>query len=212
MKALQSQVNPHFLYNALNTISFICRENAERARELLLTLASYYRQTLENEQYMLNLHTELYHINTYLELEKARFEEKLQVTMDIEEDLDCMVPSFILQPLVENAIRYGLEENTEGCLISISAETCPEKDQLIIYVKNDGSAFEDDLLSKLENRQIEPHGFGIGLLNIQKRMQITYGEAYGLTLYNEEELAVAKLVYPLKPVILSPDAEASLTV
>ena len=112
----------------------------------------------------------------------------------------------------ENAIRYGLEENTEGCLISISAEPCPEKDQLIIYVKNDGSAFEDDLLSKLENRQIEPHGFGIGLLNIQKRMQLTYGEAYGLTLYNEEELAVAKLVYPLKPVILSPDAEASLTV
>ena len=113
---------------------------------------------------------------------------------------------------MENAIRYGLEENTEGCLISISAEACPEKDQLIIYVKNDGSAFEDDLLSKLENRQIEPHGFGIGLLNIQKRMQITYGEAYGLTLYNEEELAVAKLVYPFKPVILSPDAEASLTV
>lgn len=61
--------------------------------------------------------------------------------------------------------------------------------------KNDGSAFEDDLLSKLENRQIEPHGFGIGLLNIQKRMQITYGEAYGLTLYNEEELAVAKAWY-----------------
>ena len=86
---------------------------------------------------------------------------------------------------MENAIRYGLEENTEGCLISISAEACPEKDQLIIYVKNDGSAFEDDLLSKLENRQIEPHGFGIGLLNIQKRMQITYGEAYGLTLYKD---------------------------
>ena len=156
---------------------------------------------------------ELELIQYYITIQKYRFEDRLNFQTDIPQNLlSCYVLKLTLQPLVENTIRYGLEENTEGCLISISAEACPEKDQLIIYVKNDGSAFEDDLLSKLENRQIEPHGFGIGLLNIQKRMQITYGEAYGLTLYNEEELAVAKLVYPLKPVILSPDAEASLTV
>lgn len=109
LRALQSQVNPHFLYNALNTISYICQENSDRARELILTLASYYRQTLENDQDMLNLHTELYHVNAYLELEKARFEEKLQVEMKIDDDIDCMVPPFILQPLVENAIRHGAD-------------------------------------------------------------------------------------------------------
>ena len=68
-QALQSQVNPHFLYNALNTISSVCRENPDRARELLLVLATYYRQTLENERFMLNLHTELYHVKNYMELE-----------------------------------------------------------------------------------------------------------------------------------------------
>jgi len=98
-KALQSQVNPHFLYNALNTISCVCRENPDRARELILTLSSYYRQALENDQYMLSLHTELYHVASYLELEQARFEEKLVVELDVEDDLNCKVPSFILQPL-----------------------------------------------------------------------------------------------------------------
>ena len=67
----------------------MCRENPDRARELILTLSAYYRQTLENDQYMLNLHTELYHVSSYLELEQARFEEKLQVSMDVEDDLNC---------------------------------------------------------------------------------------------------------------------------
>ena len=78
-KALQSQVNPHFLYNALNTISCICDEDAGKASDLILTLASYYRQTLENDQYMLDIDTEINHVRTYLEIEKARFEEKLRV-------------------------------------------------------------------------------------------------------------------------------------
>mgnify|MGYP000004779588 CR=1 FL=1 len=104
-------MNPHFLYNALNTISCVCRENPDRARELILTLSSYYRQALENDQYMLSLHTELYHVASYLELEQARFEEKLVVELDVEDDLNCKVPSFILQPLVE--MRSGTER-TKG--------------------------------------------------------------------------------------------------
>ena len=106
-KALQSQVNPHFLYNALNTISCICDEDAGKASDLILTLASYYRQTLENDQYMLDIDTEINHVRTYLEIEKARFEEKLRVEINVEDGLSCQVPSFILQPIVENAVRYG---------------------------------------------------------------------------------------------------------
>ena len=106
-KALQSQGNPHFLYNALNTISCICDEDAGKASDLILTLASYYRQTLENDQYMLDIDTEINHVRTYLEIEKARFEEKLRVEINVEDGLSCQVPSFILQPIVENAVRYG---------------------------------------------------------------------------------------------------------
>ena len=123
-KALQSQVNPHFLYNALNTISCVCRENPDRARELILTLSSYYRQALENDQYMLSLHTELYHVASYLELEQARFEEKLVVELDVEDDLNCKVPSFILQPILENAIYHGMAyaDGDPSCL-----HQCPQR-------------------------------------------------------------------------------------
>ena len=191
-KALENQMNPHFLYNTLESINWRAKIlGAKDISAMAEALGSLLRITLDHRSKQVPLQKELELIQYYITIQKYRFEDRLNFQTDIPQNL---------------------EENTEGCLISISAEACPEKDQLIIYVKNDGSAFEDDLLSKLENRQIEPHGFGIGLLNIQKRMQITYGEAYGLTLYNEEELAVAKLVYPLKPVILSPDAEASLTV
>ena len=107
IEALQSQVNPHFLYNALNTISCICDEDAGKASDLILTLASCYRQTLENDQYMLDIDTEINHVRTYLEIEKARFEEKLRVEINVEDGLSCQVPSFILQPIVENAVRYG---------------------------------------------------------------------------------------------------------
>ena len=195
LKALQSQVNPHFLYNALNTISFICRENAERARELLLTLASYYRQTLENEQYMLNLHTELYHINTYLELEKARFEEKLQVTMDIEEDLDCMVPSFILQPLVENAIRYGADRNG---IRTVMICACYAKDTyghkcVHIAVKDNGKGFPKEML---EQFYCGENGNRVGLKNVHERLKSIYGNESGLLLQNTQEGACVSFDIP----------------
>ena len=173
-KALQSQVNPHFLYNALNTISYVSRENPDRARELLLSLSSYYRQTLENDQYMLNLHTELYHISSYLDLEKARFEEKLQVEIHVEEDLNCMVPAFILQPLVENAVRYGADQ-TGNRLVSIHAHTTD--DEIEIAVSDKGTGFPQEVLDRLYAG--ESYG-GVGLENVHKRLKSIYGPDHGL--------------------------------
>ena len=109
IKALRSQVNPHFLHNALNTISCMCRENPERARELSRTLSVYYRQTFEPHHEMTDLHTELFQVLRYLEMEKARFEENLSIETDVPEQVNCSIPCFILQPLVENAVRYGAD-------------------------------------------------------------------------------------------------------
>lgn len=173
-KALQSQVNPHFLYNALNTISYVCRENADRARELLLTLSSYYRQTLENDQYMLSLHTELYHVTSYLELEKARFEEKLHVDIQVEEDLNCMVPSFILQPLVENAIRYGVDKKGNRH-VSVSASA--RGDMTEISIRDKGPGIPPDIVEQLFSGNTMA---GVGLLNVHKRLKSIYGEENGL--------------------------------
>lgn len=175
-KALQSQVNPHFLYNALNTIAYVCRENPNRARELIFTLSSYYRQTLENDRYMLNLHTELYHVSSYLELEKARFEEKLQVEIQVSEDLDCMVPSFILQPLVENAVRYGAEKSGMRYVGICAAQTA---DGIEISVTDHGSGFPQEIIDHLySGRPMK----GIGLENVHKRLKSIYGENHGLVI------------------------------
>lgn len=176
LKALQSQVNPHFLYNALNTIAFVCRENPDRARELIITLSAYYRQTLENDRYMLNLHAELYHVTSYLELEKARFEEKLQVDIQVNDDIDCMVPSFILQPLVENAVRYGADRSGSR-YVGICAAELP--DGIMISVSDHGSGFPQDIIDQLYSGQPMK---GIGLENVHKRLKSIYGESNGLTI------------------------------
>ncbi len=174
LKALQSQVNPHFLYNALNTISYVCRENPDRARELILTLSTYYRQTLENDQYMLSLHTELFHVNSYLELEKARFEEKLKVEILVDEDLTCMVPSFILQPLVENAVRYGIDQ-WGNRFVSIRAEARGRLAE--ISVSDHGPGFPEEVVRGLDSGSGD---HGVGLINVHKRLKSIYGEQGGL--------------------------------
>ena len=197
-KALQSQVNPHFLYNALNTISCVCRENPDRARELILTLSAYYRQTLENDQYMLNLHTELYHVSSYLELEQARFEEKLQVSMDVEDDLNCLVPSFILQPLVENAVRYGADAKGMRT-VSIQARTID--DLVEISVSDKGPGIPKDMVIQLYSG--EGRG-GVGLKNVHRRLKSIYGEDNGLKI---ETSAAGSRVWFRVPRSAEQDAE-----
>ena len=191
-KALQSQVNPHFLYNALNTISCVCRENPDRARELILTLSSYYRQALENDQYMLSLHTELYHVASYLELEKARFEEKLVVELDVEDDLNCKVPSFILQPLVENAVRHG-GDRTGARHVSISAHSVEGMAE--IAVADRGQGIPREVVLGLYTGQ----GKGVGLSNVHKRLKSIYGEDNGLKIETSEAGSRVWFRIPLEP-------------
>ena len=107
---------------------------------------------------------------------------------------DFLMPKMVLQPLIENAIFYGLELNVDECRIILTGE---EKGGCLhFYVKNTESEFEENVLEKLENEEIRTHGNGVGLLNIDKRMKIQFGSEYGLRLYNEEEYAVAELVMP----------------
>ncbi|MBT9775645.1 sensor histidine kinase [Clostridium sp. MCC353] len=192
-KALQSQVNPHFLYNALNTISYVCRENPDRARELLLTLSTYYRQTLENDRYMLNLHTELFHVKSYLELEMARFEEKLQVEIQVSEDLNCMVPSFILQPLVENAIRYGADKSGRR-FVRISAALAENGTE--IAVEDHGFGFPEEVIQNLYSGKSEK---GVGLENVHKRLKSIYGGEHGLRIESSAAGSKVSFLIPQDP-------------
>jgi len=173
LKALETQMNPHFLYNTLESINWRAKSiGAKDISSMTESLGTLLRITLDQKHKEVPLCREL-------------------------ELFQCAVLKLTLQPLVENAIRYGLEENTEECRIQIVAET--DGSTLFVFVKNNSSFFEEDLLKKLKTHKIEPHGFGIGLLNILDRMVLTYGEGYGLTLYNEEDQAVAQLSFPLNP-------------
>lgn len=174
-KALQFQVNPHFLFNALNTVSCVCRENPDRARELLIVLASYFRYNLNNEAYMVPFAEEMEHVEDYLELEKARFEEKLAITYEVPEAISLKIPTLILQPIVENAVRYGI--NREGKrIVAIRAEK--ETKGVRVYIQDEGRGIPDDVLSKLKSGQAI--GNSIGLSNVHKRMKSIYGEENGL--------------------------------
>lgn len=197
LKALENQMNPHFLYNTLESINWRARSiGAKDISSMAESLGTLLRITLDQKQKEVLLSRELELVQCYMTIQKYRYEDRLEYKASVPESLlSCEVLKLTLQPLVENAIRYGLEENTDGCCIEVLAEA--DETSLSIYVKNNGSYFEDELLSKLKSHEILPHGFGIGLLNIAERMQLTYGKDYGLTLYNENDQAVARLLYPL---------------
>lgn len=181
-KALQFQVNPHFLFNALNTISCVCREDSERARELLVILADYFRYNLDYEAYMVPLEEELEHVKDYLEIEKARFEEKLTVTYDVPEKLDVIIPTLILQPIVENAVRHGIDDRGRRI---VHIEIVEEKEAYIVHICDKGKGFREEVLMKLESG--EPIGSSIGLSNVHKRMKSIYGEDGGLKIKSTEK-------------------------
>lgn len=198
-KALENQMNPHFLYNTLESINWRAKiMGAKDISSMAESLGALLRFTLDQTNKEVSLRRELESVQCYMTIQKYRYEERLDYQILVPENLmSCLVLKLTLQPLVENAIRYGLEENTERCLVEITAEADHGNKALFVYIKNNGSSFEENLLEKLKTHEVEPHGFGIGLLNIRDRMQLTFGEAYGLELYNEEDLAVVRLIFPL---------------
>ncbi len=199
LKALENQINPHFLYNTLESINWRAKAlGAEDISTMAQSLGALLRVTLSEGSEPFTLRRELELIRSYMSIMTFRFEERLNFSIDVPDELLALpFPKLTLQPLVENAIRYGLEENTEGCEIRIAARR--EGGDLRITVRNSGSAFEDRLLEKLRAQELPTHGHGIGLLNIDRRLALAYGEHYGLTLYNENDEAVACVVVPVEP-------------
>lgn len=192
-KALQFQVNPHFLFNALNTISYVCRENSDRARELLIILANYFRYNLNSEVYMVPMENELDHVKDYLELEKARFEEKLEVVYEIKGKLDTLVPTLILQPIVENAVKHGVDGRGKR-YVAISVEETD--DEMQVCISDHGRGFPKEVLEKLE--QEEAAGKSVGLVNVHKRMKSIYGDDHGLEITNSDHGSCVKLRFKKK--------------
>lgn len=196
LQALQSQINPHFLYNTLESINWRARAlGAKDISEMVQALASLLRVTLNQGRTYLSISQELELLEHYMKIQQYRFEDRLHYTTSLSQTIGhVQIPCLCLQPLAENAIHYGLENNIDDCEIVIEAY---EKKGLIhLIVKNTGSEFEDDLLEGLRNHEITPQRHGIALRNIDERIRLTYGDEYGLRVYNEDEWAVVEIVIP----------------
>ncbi|MGI5900429.1 MAG: sensor histidine kinase [Christensenellales bacterium] len=193
-KQLENQINPHFLYNTLETINWYSESaGEERIARLVQALGHTLRGTLERSD-MVTIKTELEIVESYMTIQGIRFESRLAFHRRIDESLmGCQIPKMTIQPIVENAIKYAMEETADMCEIFLSIKE--EKGDILIAVKNTGSEF-DEALNKKIHADGAPENIGIGLRNIHERMQIAYGQKYGLAVTNEAGMAVVRVSMP----------------
>ncbi len=181
VRALRAQISPHFIYNSLTTIASFVRSDPNRSRELLLDFADFTRYSFRRHGEFTTLAEELRSIDRYLTLERARFGDQLQVTLRIApEVLAVAVPFLCLQPLVENAVRHGLESKPGVGRISIVAEDAGA--ECLISVEDDGVGMDPERLRRiLAGDADERSGAGgVGLANVDERLRQVYGDEYGL--------------------------------
>jgi len=191
LKALQFQVNPHFLFNALNTISYVCRENPERAVALIRILAKYFRYSLDQKGFRAPFSNELQHVKDYLEIEKARFEEKLEVRFEIDVKSDFPIPVLTLQPIIENAVRYGI--GADGCRNVVVRADEIDGGGIHVEVTDRGPGIPPGIISDvMAGVDIPDH---IGLSNVNRRLCGIYGERGGLRINSSGNGTVVAMDY-----------------
>src|SRR6202167_5858300 len=182
MAALQNQINPHFLFNTLNSISSLVRFDPDRAREVISKLATILRRLLNSADSFVPLREEVEFIDNYLDIEVVRFgHDKLRVVKELEPaSLDVMVPSMLLQPLVENSIKHGLSSLVEGGSIYLRSRLSDSG--LVIEVEDDGVGMAATQLVESTSTR----GAGIGMANISERLQVLYGDTARMTIDSHE--------------------------
>ena len=177
LDALQRQINPHFLFNTLNSISSLIRSKPDLAREMIGKLANILRVLLKGRDAFVPFRDELEFTDDYLAIEVVRFGEKLRVRKEIAENtLDLVVPSMVLQPLIENSLKHGLEPRISGGTVTLRSRVTPEG-RLLVQVEDDGvgMAPERDLAIPSSGGIVRP-GSGIGMRNVRERMSVLYGD------------------------------------
>lgn len=178
LSALRAQISPHFIYNALTAIASFTRSDPNRARTLLLEFADFTRYSLSNHGEFTTVAEELRSVEHYLTLEQARFGERLSVDLRVApEVLPVAIPFLVVQPLVENAVRHGIEPRARHGRVSIVASE--EANDCVITIEDDGVGADPDLLRSCLNGDPEAQDH-IGLFNVDERLRSTYGPAYGL--------------------------------
>ncbi len=195
LEALQAQIRPHFLFNVLNTIISFSRTDPDKARDLLIQLASFFRRSLSHKGSTVLLKDEIDYVQTYLNLEKARYGDKLRYRLRIQpESLKRSVPVLIIQPLVENAVIHGIAEKEGSGMISVSIRNRGK--DTIIYISDNGRGIPASKQQEIFQMG-EGQGMGLGLSNVSERLVGLYGNKYRLRLRSSENKGTTvRLVIP----------------
>jgi two-component system sensor histidine kinase AlgZ len=185
LRALKAQINPHFLFNSLNSITALTMVDPARAREMCIRLSDFLRNTLGlGERETISWREELALSRTYLDVEQVRFGSRLRVEIDVDEACsDCMVPPLVLQPLIENAVKHGIATMVDGGLIRVEGHVADGL--MAVSVEND---FDPDSPS--------PRRHGLGLRNVRSRLATRFGDAASLTAQVENNQFRAEMVVP----------------
>lgn len=196
IKMLEQQISPHFLYNTLDTINCIAQmQGADDISKMVLSLGNLFRASISNEKEVIYLEEEIGFLNSYIQIQKIRFNDRLNVTINIDPKYHSIhIPKLCLQPLVENALKYAMEYNTDVCYVDLNVSE--NDDVYMIQVSNTGSYFEDNLLDKIQSEQIIPQGTGVGLGNIDSRLKLIYGDDMGLKFMNADNRAIVCIKIP----------------
>ena len=201
LSALQAQINPHFLYNTLNSIYWAAKsgENDEAAA-MTQDLSSLLRDAVNTEETVVSVDRELEIACNYIRIQKHRYRERLNVEFDIDSEVsELAIPKFTIQPLLENAIKYGIESSINGGVIFISINR--DNDICVCQVMNEGIAPEADLSRRIREGNVVGHGTGIGLVNIDRRIRAMFGDEYGVSVYRDEATGrtVTKVTFAVVP-------------
>jgi two-component system, LytTR family, sensor kinase len=201
LHALRAQINPHFLFNALTTIGYLVRTDADQALRTLLRLTELLRRVLRTEEELVTVATELQLVEAYLEIERARFEERLRVSIDVPDEVKHLsMPSFVLQPLVENAVKHGVAASRAGGTVSLTARIRAggESRCLVLTVADTGSG---------GRLALDADGAGIGLGNVRRRLELAYGPEAEVILEQLPEGGTRAVV--TIPIVPAPDPDES---
>lgn len=189
LKRMQAQMNPHFLFNALNSIARIAYlEEAKQTENLIYDLSNYLRYSIKNSQATPKLSQELENLHNYLSIQNTRFSDRIHVSVTVDPGLlDWCIPSMTLQPIVENAITHGLEDRKEGGRVTVTGVRAKNDTEMLLTVHDNGEGFPEDILALFRqgNGACPNTQLGLGLVNTHERIKRLCGNEYGLTIQSE---------------------------
>lgn len=182
--ALQAQINPHFLYNTLESINWMAKlQGQNNVAVMIQSLGELLRNSISNKRYIITVEEDIVILNSYIAIQKHRYEERLDFTLNVSEEFfEYAIPKFTLQPIVENSIKYALEDGSGVCRVNVYTVKMPEYYE--INIVDNGPGIDEELIVKITKEEIKSSGSGIGLKNINDRIKMLLGKEYGLTISN----------------------------